>query len=286
MKRSHLLLIFCLSLPLTACKPEAGNQGKGCPPKAVDSSDPASAQAKLSRNDVRDQWDSKTLGKARNAAGTSSPSYGSSNLEAMRHRASKIFDNTGDRSGLSSPSGVYAGNSGMYPPREKLPMQRSRKIRVSGDAPPSPDLRGARSVTISHPALGERLTLAYKSASGRINAAAMRQANRLFRDRRNGKSSVVPPELLDVLAKIQNRFHGKTIQIVSGYRSPETNAALRRKSSGVAKRSMHMTGKAVDIRIPGVSPREIGAYARSLKAGGVGTYGSFVHVDTGRVRTW
>ncbi|MGW8227490.1 MAG: YcbK family protein, partial [Gammaproteobacteria bacterium] len=77
-------------------------------------------------------------------------------------------------------------------------------------------------------------------------------------------------------------------QVISGYRSPTTNAKLNRISSGVAKRSLHMQGKAIDIRLPGVELKHLRQAALSLKAGGVGYYpkSNFVHVDTGRPRFW
>jgi uncharacterized protein YcbK (DUF882 family) len=79
-----------------------------------------------------------------------------------------------------------------------------------------------------------------------------------------------------------------TYQLISGYRSPATNAKLRNASSGVAKRSLHMRGKAVDIRLPGVELKHLRQAALSLRAGGVGYYpkSNFIHVDTGRPRFW
>ena len=76
--------------------------------------------------------------------------------------------------------------------------------------------------------------------------------------------------------------------IISGYRSPKTNAALRNGSSGVAKKSLHMQGRAIDLRIPGVSHKELHRAALELRSGGVGYYpdSGFVHLDTGRVRRW
>lgn len=79
------------------------------------------------------------------------------------------------------------------------------------------------------------------------------------------------------------RFH-----VVSAYRSPATNAKLRRASSGVAKKSLHLTGQAIDIRFPDLSTRRVRDAAITLGRGGVGYYrrSDFVHLDTGNVRTW
>ncbi len=127
---------------------------------------------------------------------------------------------------------------------------------------------------------------------GRYDKAVLRKFNHILRDSHNGLSTEMDKELFDVLFKIQSHLqnHDK-IEIISGYRSPETNALLATYTSGVAKRSYHMQGKAIDIRIPGVSTNHIHNCAMSLQACGVGGVGyypesDFVHIDTGPVRTW
>ena len=79
-----------------------------------------------------------------------------------------------------------------------------------------------------------------------------------------------------------------SFQIISAYRSPATNEKLRAKSNGVAKRSLHMQGRAIDIRLPGCDLKNLRNAALDLKAGGVGYYAksNFIHIDTGRVRRW
>ena len=98
------------------------------------------------------------------------------------------------------------------------------------------------------------------------------------------------PKLFDLLYDVQLRagHPGSEIEVFSGYRSPRTNAMLRRTSSRVARRSLHMSGKAVDIRVVGCSNHRVRDAAISLERGGVGYYSrsSFVHVDTGPVRSW
>ena len=97
------------------------------------------------------------------------------------------------------------------------------------------------------------------------------------------------PRLLDLMVSVQHKVGSKgAIHIISGYRSPATNAILASYSDGVAAHSLHMEGKAVDIRLPGHPVRYVGRAARALKGGGVGIYpdSDFVHIDTGRVRTW
>ena len=95
-------------------------------------------------------------------------------------------------------------------------------------------------------------------------------------------------KLIELVDNIQDHFKVPQIRVISGYRSPEYNAKLRRRSRRVAKQSMHMRGRAMDIKIPGVNNRTLRNYAASLEAGGVGYYGrrAFVHVDSGPVRTW
>lgn len=135
---------------------------------------------------------------------------------------------------------------------------------------------------------GEWLKTVYW-ADGRYIARALAQANALLRDHRSGDAHPMDPRLLDLMVATHRRLGAKgAIHIISGYRSPATNAMLAAATDGVAQGSLHMSGKAVDIRIPGASTRTVGRAAKSLKGGGVGTYpgSKFVHLDTGRVRYW
>ena len=96
------------------------------------------------------------------------------------------------------------------------------------------------------------------------------------------------PRLYDWMASLKKRLDGGEFGIISGYRSPKTNAMLRGNSNGVAKKSFHMQGKAIDVRLPGHDLAKLRKVALSLKAGGVGYYpkSNFLHLDTGRVRHW
>lgn len=135
---------------------------------------------------------------------------------------------------------------------------------------------------------GESLRTVYW-AEGRYLAKSLAQINRLLRDHRSGDTHPMDPRLLDVMVAVHRKFGAKgPIHIISGYRSPHTNAMLAAATDGVASGSLHMSGKAVDIRIPGASTRIVGKAAKGLRAGGVGTYSrsNFVHIDTGRVRAW
>ena len=135
---------------------------------------------------------------------------------------------------------------------------------------------------------GERLDACYCKA-GRYDEGALRQINHILRDHRTGEVGAIAPELLDLLHGLGRWFESpRPFHVISGYRSAETNFALHRKSRGVASQSLHMYGKAIDIRVPGIQTCELRHHALSLAAGGVGYYPKpdFVHVDIGQVRSW
>ncbi len=125
--------------------------------------------------------------------------------------------------------------------------------------------------------------------NGKYVPDALAEAMRVMRDWRNGEEHVMDPRLFDVLHGLQSKLDvGKPFQLISGYRSPETNAHMHAESGQVASHSQHMLGRASDIRIEGVALSNLHKAALSLKAGGVGFYpvSNFVHVDVGPVRTW
>jgi uncharacterized protein YcbK (DUF882 family) len=124
---------------------------------------------------------------------------------------------------------------------------------------------------------------------GRYVPEALTEAMRVLRDWRNGQEHVMDPRLFDALHAISDRLEtNKPFQIISGYRSPQTNAMLHARSSGVASNSQHTKGKASDVRIEGVDLRNLHKAALSIRAGGVGLYpvSNFVHVDVATVRQW
>jgi uncharacterized protein YcbK (DUF882 family) len=145
-----------------------------------------------------------------------------------------------------------------------------------------------RSLRFVHTHTGETLTAPYY-VEGAYDGACLRSINFLLRDFRTGESHRIDPSLLDILYDLRSLAnHDAPFEVISGYRSPQTNAMLHRSSGGVAEHSQHLLGKAIDIRLSGFSTRTLSAYARSLSRGGVGFYASsdFVHIDTGRVRFW
>lgn len=135
---------------------------------------------------------------------------------------------------------------------------------------------------------GERLKTVYWQ-DGRYLPDAMHDINWLLRDFRVDRIHPIDPQLLDLLAALHARLDtASPFEVISGYRSPETNAMLASTTDGVAQNSLHMAGQAIDIRVRGRHLRYVRAAALSLRRGGVGYYphSDFVHVDTGRVRTW
>ncbi|MBC7166555.1 DUF882 domain-containing protein [Phenylobacterium sp.] len=145
-----------------------------------------------------------------------------------------------------------------------------------------------RSLSLLNLHTGERLAAAYWEAGGYI-PDAMQALARVLRDHRTGDVHPMEPGLFDLVATLRTRLQtDATVHVISGYRSPRTNEALRQSSSGVAKRSLHMDGMALDLRLPGVDLARVRDAAWDLQRGGVGYYpgSDFVHVDVGRVRRW
>jgi uncharacterized protein YcbK (DUF882 family) len=135
---------------------------------------------------------------------------------------------------------------------------------------------------------GERLRAEYVH-NGQVVPGAMHAISVLMRDHYNNKIHPIDPHLLDIAHTVQSRVgsHG-VFQVVCGYRSPETNAMMHEASAGVAAHSMHIEGRAMDIRLPGVGLGSLRRSAVALKMGGVGYYpeDDFVHIDSGPVRKW
>jgi uncharacterized protein YcbK (DUF882 family) len=145
-----------------------------------------------------------------------------------------------------------------------------------------------RALLFHHCHTGENLRTVY-FADGRYLPEALRAVTHHLRDWRVNKVRPVDPALLDLLWALRRRLEAAApIEVLSGYRTPETNALLRRTHDGVARNSLHMRGMAIDLRVPGRSLRHLHAAAVSLKGGGVGYYPSsgFVHIDSGPIRYW
>ena len=153
------------------------------------------------------------------------------------------------------------------------------------------DARGEeRALKLLNVHTNERATIVFKR-NGRYDQAGLRQINQILRDWRRNEPTNMDPQLLDLLwTAYLESGSSDYIHVICGYRAPATNGALRARSSGVAKNSLHMQGKAIDFFIPGVQLAKLRAIGLRMQAGGVGFYPSsgspFVHMDTGSVRHW
>lgn len=145
-----------------------------------------------------------------------------------------------------------------------------------------------RKLSFYHLHTGEKLSAVYW-ADGAYQQGSLAEINHLLRDFRSGDVSPIATGLLDLLHSLSAKLGTSAeFHVVSGYRSPHTNALLAKNTSGVARHSLHMDGLAVDIRLPGRDLAKVHRAALALKGGGVGYYpvSDFVHVDVGRVRQW
>jgi len=150
------------------------------------------------------------------------------------------------------------------------------------------DLPATRSLAVRSLHTGEEVQATYLR-DGRLHAEGLQVLNHVLRDWRSGEVWEMDPKLFDLLYALRKGMDSKQpVELISGYRSPKTNASLASNSNGVAKRSLHMQGKATDIRLPERDLKALHKAALSLQAGGVGLYSKsgFLHVDTGRVRQW
>jgi uncharacterized protein YcbK (DUF882 family) len=155
---------------------------------------------------------------------------------------------------------------------------------VSASAVPVSD----RKLSFYNTHTSEKLSATFWS-DGKYLDDGVEEISWLLRDHRAGIASPIDPKLLDLLHQLQAKVeHPGEFHVISGYRSPATNDMLNKRNPGVARRSYHMLGKAVDVRLPGFDTRQLRKAAISLKSGGVGYYSSsnFVHLDVGRVRYW
>lgn len=146
-----------------------------------------------------------------------------------------------------------------------------------------------RELRLFTPALGETTRIIYWIPDEGYIRESLDEVSWALRDRRTKTAKLYDPHVLDQLyaLRLQLGYH-KPTHALSGYRSPQTNAMLGRQQRGVARNSLHMSARAIDIRMPGTATSSIRKAALALNAGGVGYYSrsNFVHVDSGQVRSW
>ena len=156
------------------------------------------------------------------------------------------------------------------------------KLRLLFDTPEY------KTLSFEHTHTGDKLKLTYFEGGSYIQDA-LQEINYLLRDYHTDDIHPIDTALLDQLFDLKQTLGvNKPFHIISGYRSPFTNAQLRKHSHGVAEHSFHMQGRAIDIRVEGVSSKTIRNAALAMAQGGVGYYpqSNFVHLDTGEFRTW
>lgn len=135
---------------------------------------------------------------------------------------------------------------------------------------------------------GETLAVRYRDAGGRYDPAALARIERFFRSRTDGRQGAVSLRLIELLDYVEDRYRPTRLTVVSAYRSPAMNQALRRGGRGVAQSSLHSEGLAIDVQPAGLKLRELWDALRAERLGGVGLYAGdgFLHLDTGRPRFW
>ena len=163
-------------------------------------------------------------------------------------------------------------------PNLETAVLHSGTFRVTGD--------GALSILDVH--TGESLSVVYRDSQGRYDLSSLEAVDRLLRCHGDGLEHPISLKLIELVDHLQDRFGAAEVRMVSGYRSPDYNASLKKRLGRVAHDSLHMQGMAMDIQIAGIGKGELGAYARSVEGGGVGVYrsSSYIHVDVGPVRSW
>ena len=174
-------------------------------------------------------------------------------------------------------------------------MDRRRFLRTVATAAPLALLptsfalaASTRVLRLHHLHTGEALNTAYCTGQSFL-PDALAAIDHLLRDFRTGDVHAIDPELLDLLHALHAETGSRVpFDVISAYRSPATNAMLRARSTGVASGSLHLEGRAIDIRLPDVALTRLRDAALDLRRGGVGYYpgSNFVHVDTGRIRRW
>jgi uncharacterized protein YcbK (DUF882 family) len=156
---------------------------------------------------------------------------------------------------------------------------------------PAPSLARVRTpsrLRFYHTHTSEKLDIVY-AENGQYLADALDEINHFLRDFRTNDVHPIDPQLLDLLSAVQGRTGSRgQFEVISGFRSPHTNEMLRGRSTGVADKSLHLTGQAIDVRLTDLPTGNLRSAALALRSGGVGYYpaSDFVHLDTGRVRFW
>ncbi|MBL8432587.1 MAG: DUF882 domain-containing protein [Dechloromonas sp.] len=176
----------------------------------------------------------------------------------------------------------------------RLFLSRAAKLAMAGVVlplakPALAALPNARSLEFDHTHTGERVSVVFAVGTHYV-PDGLSTLNRFLRDHYSGEIGQIDPQLFDLLYRTRQELGSdQPLHVISGYRCAATNSRLRNsRGGGVARNSLHMQGKAIDIRIPGVPLSDLRDAAMSQSVGGVGFYprDKFVHLDTGKVRHW
>jgi uncharacterized protein YcbK (DUF882 family) len=162
-------------------------------------------------------------------------------------------------------------------------LARGATVQAATAAPPS------RRLALYHVHTREAATIAYRDEAGRYDPTALHRLHHLLRCHVTGEVAPIDVRVLEFLSAVDLGLGGdQEIHVISGFRSPAYNDWLVRHRSGVAARSLHLEGRAIDVRFPGRPLRQVRQAALALGRGGVGYYpaSQFVHLDSGRVRAW
>jgi len=195
---------------------------------------------------------------------------------------------TWSRRRVLKAGGVLAGVSAAGLLAGTAPGRAAAAQGAAGRRDSDPGIVAPRRIALLNLHTDERLDIEY-FRDGAYVPKALAAIEVELRDFRTGERHAIDPSLLDYLLQVaQSLGVDPAFKVISGYRSPQTNAHLHEQSTGVAQHSLHIEGRAIDVRIPGVDCADLAARALDLKRGGVGYYrkSDFVHLDTGAFRTW
>jgi uncharacterized protein YcbK (DUF882 family) len=180
---------------------------------------------------------------------------------------------------------LLAGMAGVGLVRPGVARQR---LAGAADTDPPMNAAAARRIALLNLHTDEHVDIEYFRA-GEYVSGALARIDHVLRDFRSGEVHAIDPALVDYLVQVAaNVGQVARFSVISGYRSPETNQKLHERSSGVAQHSLHMQGRAIDVRMAGIDCANLAERAENLRRGGVGFYraSNFVHLDTGAFRTW
>ena len=166
---------------------------------------------------------------------------------------------------------------------------KTKNVSGKGLAKVAADRDPVRRIVLSYNTK-EKIDVTYFK-NGKYNSAALKKINNIMRDKNNGKVISIDVELIDYMVDLRKRMvlpASVEFQILSGYRSPESNAKLAKTNSQIAKNSPHMKGWAIDFRIAGVNGKAMAEIAKTMQRGGVSYYpaSNHLHIDIGNIRTW